>query len=219
MWWRVLWGRHSDCRHRNARRMWAGTSGRDLDLGSKRLYRLLEQCQRHGRNFRCHTGGGPSRRYLRTGDLGLFQGKQLFVTGRRKETIIIRGVNYYPADLEQEIEEACADLVHGTCAAFCSSDRGGRAVGDRHRGPTPSRASRSDCPPSELAVHLAETHGINPAAVFVVAPHALPRTSSGKLQRLACLRGVQQGEIAVLDTWYRLTAEASPQVLEATTST
>jgi acyl-CoA synthetase (AMP-forming)/AMP-acid ligase II len=59
--------------------------------------------------FRAHTatGDGP---YLRTGDLGFLRHGELFVTGRLKELIIVRGRNYYPKDIEETVEaahEAC----------------------------------------------------------------------------------------------------------------
>lgn len=47
-------------------------------------------------------GQGP---FLRTGDLGFFESDQLFVAGRVKDLIIVRGVNRYPQDIEQSVEE------------------------------------------------------------------------------------------------------------------
>ena len=48
-----------------------------------------------------HDGDGP---YLRTGDLGFMHARELYVTGRLKDLIIIRGKNYYPQDIEATIE-------------------------------------------------------------------------------------------------------------------
>src|SRR5690606_26551632 len=60
-------------------------------------------------------GRGP---YLRTGDLGFMDKEQLYISGRLKDLIIVRGVNYYPQDLERCAEEACTDLRPGCSAAF-----------------------------------------------------------------------------------------------------
>ncbi len=141
-------------------------------------------------------------RYLRTGDLGTLAAGELFVTGRLKETIIVRGVNYYPCDVEQVVDDACAGLPHGGCAAFAMSTERGEELGiavetQRHQSLTANVVADLACR------QLAESHGIAPAAVFIVRPHALPRTSSGKLQRLACLAGLRQGEIPLVDAWYR----------------
>src|SRR5262249_28759517 len=61
------------------------------------------------------TGDGP---FLRTGDLGFQQDGELFVTGRLKDLIIIRGRNYYPQDIERTVEECDAALRPGCGAAF-----------------------------------------------------------------------------------------------------
>ncbi len=61
------------------------------------------------------TGEGP---FLRTGDLGFLREGQLFVTGRLKDVIIIRGRNYYPEDIERSVERAHDAFRAGYCAAF-----------------------------------------------------------------------------------------------------
>src|SRR5262249_50983637 len=65
-------------------------------------------------------GDGP---YLRTGDLGFLRDGELFITGRAKDILILRGRNYYPHDLERTVEELEGSLRHSSSAAF-SIDRG-----------------------------------------------------------------------------------------------
>jgi 8-amino-7-oxononanoate synthase len=159
---------------------------------------------------------GSSLRYLRTGDLGLVDQGELFVTGRSKETIIVRGVNYYPADLEQEVEEACADLPHGGCAAFAFPTDNGEGLGIAVEAPRHGQLLAHQIA-DRACRHLTESHGIHPAAVFVVGPYALPRTSSGKLQRLACLRSLREGLMPLVDTWYRLEPQDESATSRAST--
>lgn len=145
---------------------------------------------------------GSPHRYLRTGDLGLIAEGEIFVTGRRKETIIVRGVNYYPFDVEQAVDEACADLARGGCASFAMVTEGGEELGiaiESARHHTPRAQEVAD----RVCRQLAESHGITPAALFVIGPHKLPRTSSGKLQRLACRQGLAKGVIPLVDAWIR----------------
>ncbi len=65
------------------------------------------------------------RVYLRTGDLGFFQGGQLFISGRMKDMIVVRGSNLYPQDIEKTIEDEIELVRKGRVAAF-SVDAGGR---------------------------------------------------------------------------------------------
>ncbi len=72
------------------------------------------------------TNEGP---FLRTGDLGFIQNGELFVTGRLKDMIVIRGRNYYPQDIERLVQESHPSLEEGRGAAFsvdrlgCSKER------------------------------------------------------------------------------------------------
>src|SRR5207237_6792848 len=72
-------------------------------------------------NARLANDDGP---FLRTGDLGFLQGDELFVTGRLKDLIIIRGVNHYPQDIEQTVQASHAALRPGCGAAFSVNDDG-----------------------------------------------------------------------------------------------
>ncbi len=63
-------------------------------------------------------GGDGEALYLRTGDLGFLSGGELFVTGRIKDLIVIRGRNLYPDDIERTVEAAHPRVRPGCCAAF-----------------------------------------------------------------------------------------------------
>ena len=77
------------------------------------------------------TGEGP---FLRTGDLGFLHDNELFVTGRIKNMIIVRGLNHYPQDLEHTIEGAVAWLAAGLRGSVRSRGRGPAAIGRGSRG-------------------------------------------------------------------------------------
>ena len=81
--------------------------------------------------FNAHTvdGDGP---FLRTGDLGFLHDGQLYVSGRLKDMIIVRGVNRYPQDIEETVERA-SDLVQAGAVGAVAMDHDGRAIGDRRR--------------------------------------------------------------------------------------
>ncbi|WP_437505503.1 amino acid adenylation domain-containing protein [Sorangium sp. So ce1099] len=133
---------------------------------------------------RLSTGEGP---FLRTGDLGFLSRGELYVTGRLKDLIIVRGRNLYPQDLEITAEESHPGLRAGGGAAF-SVDVDGeeRVVIVQELG---RRASASE-DPAELGAAVqaavAERHEVAVHAVVLIKPGSLLRTTSGKVQRRAC---------------------------------
>ncbi len=158
------------------------------------------------------AGDGP---FLRTGDLGfLFEG-QLYVAGRLKDMIIVRGVNRYPQDIEQTVEAAHEIMQSGLVAAFAESS------GDRERliiaAEVPKRREITDWDQVILAIRrdVAQQHDLPPDAVVLVRFGTLPRTSSGKIQRHACrdefLRGSMK-KVAIWKAWEIDLPESEPMI-------
>jgi acyl-CoA synthetase (AMP-forming)/AMP-acid ligase II len=151
--------------------------------------------------FRAHlaTGEGP---YLRTGDLGFLRGGELYVTGRLKDVIIVRGVKHYPQDIELTVEHAAPDVRPGCCAAFAFESLGEERAGivaeiGRARG------ARESLEPTIEAIRrrVTEVHTIAPAAILLVTLGSLPKTTSGKLQRYVCREAFLAGALDVVSQW------------------
>ncbi len=131
--------------------------------------------------------------WLDTGDLGFVDGGELYLCGRTKDLVIIRGANHAP----QEFEE-CLESVQGVrtgCAIAV-----GFIAPDTHDEALLILAEHADAPPDDLvqqvsAAIVART-GIRPHTVKVLAPGTLPRTSSGKLRRAEALRAYLEGTLA-----------------------
>ncbi|MET0266309.1 MAG: amino acid adenylation domain-containing protein [Duganella sp.] len=143
------------------------------------------------------------RRYLRTGDLGFQHDGQLYVTGRLKDVIILRGQNYYPQDLERAIEMEVEAVRKGRVAAFSIAGAdGSEGVGVCAE---VSRGLQKLVPPAALAELLSEVASrvCRSALTLVVLlnPGALPKTSSGKLRRSACRQGWQDGTLDAYAAW------------------
>ncbi|WP_241681658.1 fatty acyl-AMP ligase [Streptomyces sp. CB01881] len=158
-------------------------------------------------------GGGAdgAAEHLRTGDLGFLHDGELYVTGRLKDVIIRKGRNHYPQDIELSAERAVTGL-HPNCAAAFSSEDGTRErlvvvveADGRLLNSLGAAAVRE-------RVHEAvrDGHRITPDDVLVVRRGALPKTSSGKVQRRACKRGYEDGTLAALAA--PVTTPAAPAV-------
>jgi 8-amino-7-oxononanoate synthase/acyl carrier protein len=152
--------------------------------------------------------------YLRTGDLGFFDDGELFVAGRLKDLIIIRGRNHYPQDLEHAVEEASSLVRAGSVAAF-AVDVGGRervvVVAEVERG----RRDGADVSAAFEAIRkrLATEHEVAAEAIVLVRPNSIPKTSSGKIQRHASKRQFLENTLDVVEQhigWLAPAATAPP---------
>ncbi len=165
---------------------------------------------------RVPAGEGP---FLRTGDLGFIFQKQVFVTGRLKNLIIIRGRNHYPEDIEQTINSACEGLRMGYCAAFSIevADHDQlvvvQEVEPRHRD--------LDADAAMLAIRtaIAIRHELEVHAVVLVKAGTVPKTSSGKTRRAACRERYLNGELEIVAAWKAPTDEAETRLPPTTTTT
>ncbi|MGY1868563.1 HAD-IIIC family phosphatase [Nocardia gipuzkoensis] len=130
--------------------------------------------------------GDDDRAFLRTGDLGFLSGGELFVTGRRKDLLIIDGKNHYPQDLELTVETA-HDSVRPGCVAAFSVDEGidGELPVVVAEVRTENPAELADAEDAIRAAIGAE-HGLTLRSVVLIRPGELLKTSSGKVQRRAC---------------------------------
>lgn len=157
------------------------------------------------RVFHAQLATGDTRHYLRTGDLGFISSNQLYVTGRLKDVIILRGRNYYPQDIERTVESAHASLAYGGGATFslAANEEGMPAerlvvvheVDRQHR--------HDDMKDVFHAVRLAivQEHELDVHAVVLIRPASLPRTTSGKPQRQLCRLEYLAGRLQIIAEW------------------
>jgi acyl-CoA synthetase (AMP-forming)/AMP-acid ligase II/acyl carrier protein len=145
------------------------------------------------------TVPGHEGRFLVTGDLGFFRDGQLYVTGRVKDVIIIRGRNHYPQDIEQSAEEAHPAVLAG--AAFALDHVGGERLVVVHQLDRQYRGS--DYHQIEQAIRRAivEQHELDPYAIVLIRQTSLPITSSGKVQRNLCREQYLADELRVVHCW------------------
>ncbi|HVR96249.1 MAG TPA: amino acid adenylation domain-containing protein, partial [Thermoanaerobaculia bacterium] len=142
-------------------------------------------------------GDGP---FLRTGDLGFLWGGELFVTGRLKDLIILRGRNLYPQDVERTAERSHPALEPGAGAAFSADVRGEERLVVVHEVGRRFLRERGSAAEVTQAVRraVAEEHEAQVYEVVLIRPGSLPKTSSGKVQRHACRAAWLAGELDVV---------------------
>ncbi|GAS97961.1 long-chain-fatty-acid--AMP ligase FadD32 [Mycolicibacterium canariasense] len=124
--------------------------------------------------------------WLRTGDLGVYVGGELFITGRVKDVLIVDGRNHYPQDIEHTVAQATPAVRAGFVVAFAVPGPSGREelviVAERAAG-----FGRVDPESVITAIRAAVSrgHGLAVADIRLVSAGAVPRTTSGKLARQA----------------------------------
>ncbi|MEA2666129.1 MAG: hypothetical protein QOI11_3073 [Candidatus Eremiobacteraeota bacterium] len=129
-------------------------------------------------------GEGP---FLCTGDLGFFEGGELFVCGRTSTLIIVRGKNFQAHDLELAASSADpAFVLEGAAAFLAEGDGEPRLIIVQEVQRTAARALDAARAREAVARAIGEQFGIAVSEVAFVRQRAIPRTSSGKLRRGAC---------------------------------
>jgi thioester reductase-like protein len=136
-----------------------------------------------------------SKRYLRTGDLGLFDGAELFICGRIKDLIIVRGVNYYPQDIESAVESASPKIRTGGVAAFQADEEGRGLV------VIAELKQAKDLPePAEIVQAIYARCELRPDTIVFVPARSIAKTTSGKIARHATRQQWLAGKLRVIAT-------------------
>ncbi|MFO1091847.1 MAG: fatty acyl-AMP ligase [Planctomycetaceae bacterium] len=149
--------------------------------------------------FRDVERSGDVRPFLRTGDLGFLSDGELFITGRLKEMMIVRGRNLYPEDVEGPAGRAHEAVSPGRVVAF-SVDHGGEealvVAAELHRSAVKLESGRPVI--DAVRAQIVAACGVSPTEIVLLRPAMIPMTSSGKLQRLAVRDSYMSGGLECL---------------------
>src|SRR5512135_3364365 len=166
-----------------------------------------EATERSFRGILADTGEGP---FLRTGDLGFLHDGELFVTGRLKDLIIIRGRNVYPQDVEWTVERCHPALRLESGAAFSVEAGGEERLVVVHEVERQAKGEGVEAILQAIRQGVSEEHELDVHAIALLKPASLPKTSSGKVQRHACREGFLEGRLEVVGLFVQEVAAAAP---------
>ena len=155
--------------------------------------------------------GEDAAHWLRTGDLGFLDATgELFVTGRIKDLIIIRGINHYPQDIERTVQSLDPALRQNCGAAFSVPDESGEETLVIVQ--EIERTARHRIDPAEIKGLIRESdrrqHEFSARHIALIRPGALPKTTSGKIQRKPGAQALARRQFRG-DRLSRLTAQKS----------
>jgi amino acid adenylation domain-containing protein len=164
--------------------------------------------------FRAHLAGSGEGPFLRTGDTGFLHDGELFITGRLKDLIIIRGVNHYPQDVELTVQRSHAALTPDCAAAFSVEvDGDERLVVVQEVERTSRRSLDTAAVLDTIRQAITEQHELQAHAVVLIRPATLPKTSSGKIRRQTCRARYLTGGLEVIAEWRDGIARTPAQAL------
>lgn len=142
-------------------------------------------------------GEGTTTVYLRTGDLGFVRNDEVYVTGRIKDLIIIRGRNVCPQDVELTVEQA-SDAVRPGCVAAFSIERHSKEclvlVVDVRSVYGPEKLEEIV---QDIQRHILTEHQLSCYGIVLVQPRTIPKTTSGKIQRHMSRHRYLNGSLSV----------------------
>ncbi|MCS7313024.1 MAG: fatty acyl-AMP ligase, partial [Acidobacteria bacterium] len=133
--------------------------------------------------------------WLDTGDLGYMADGYLYVTGRQKELIIRGGRNYYPQDIEQVVQTVEGIRRGNVCAFGIPDEREGTeriVIIAETRVQDPARWARIE---ADVRERVLREVGVPVSEIRLVPPGTLPKTTSGKLQRVQCRQAYLAGKV------------------------
>ncbi|GAX38399.1 non-ribosomal peptide synthetase [Nodularia sp. NIES-3585] len=153
--------------------------------------------QETAETFQAYLSDTGEKPFLRTGDLGFLHNDELFIIGRAKDLIIIRGRNLYPQDIELTAERSHPSLRSGAGAAFTVE------VNKEEKLVTVQELEFRAQPNLEEVISairqgITEEYEVQVYAVVLIKPGSIPKTSSGKIQRRATRAQFQNGELNVV---------------------
>ncbi|HEX3925176.1 MAG TPA: amino acid adenylation domain-containing protein [Streptosporangiaceae bacterium] len=175
-----------------------GQTGEIWISGSSVARSYWRQPEATRKTFEARLAGTSEGPFLRSGDLGFVSGDQLFVTGRVKDLIIVRGRNHYPHDIEATAERSSPMMRPGCGAAFTVADDDQERLVIAHevaRGVDQVNAGEVA---GAIRAAVAEEHGVRVDTVVLLPPGTIPKTSSGKIQRHQCLAMFEAGTLTPL---------------------
>lgn len=154
--------------------------------------------------FQARTVPDAAGPFLRTGDLGFLHTGQLFITGRRKDLIIIGGTNHYPQDIEHTVQSAHPALAEAAGAAFAVTGDDGESLAVVHEINLAHRDVDLSAVAAALRAAVSEEHQLAITHLALVRFASLPKTSSGKIRRSHCRELFLAGQLdATLTTGAR----------------
>ncbi len=152
--------------------------------------------------FKAFTARDKKGPYLKTGDLGFIKENNVYITGRIKELMIINGVNIYPGDIENIVDSSHIALQSNSCAVF-SVDRENKeklVIVQEIKRSYINNYNKDEVIGSIINA-VSDIFEVSIHSIVIISPMSLPKTSSGKIKRLACRELYLDDRLKTVTSW------------------
>ncbi|KGI69076.1 fatty-acid--AMP ligase [Mycolicibacterium rufum] len=150
--------------------------------------RPAETARTFGATIAAPSAGTPPDGWLRTGDLGFLSRGELFIVGRIKDLLIVRGRNHYPDDIEATTQEISGGRAAAIAVVDQNTEKLVLIVEVRKRGHSDDEVAETlRTVRREVTSAISNAHGVGVEDVVLVAPGSIPITTSGKVRRASCV--------------------------------
>ncbi len=144
--------------------------------------------------------GTPEGPWLRTGDMGFISEDELFIVGRFKDLLIVYGRNHYPEDIEATVRDVTGGRVAAIAVPVGDTEKLVVVAEIKKRGDSEAEAAQAlSAVKNDVAAAISKSHGLSVADLVLVAPGALPTTTSGKIRRAASVEHYLNRQFTRLD--------------------
>ncbi|BBZ28362.1 putative fatty-acid--CoA ligase fadD25 [Mycolicibacterium madagascariense] len=141
----------------------------------------------------------PTERWLRTGDLGFFSDGELFIVGRIKDLLIVRGRNHYPDDIEATVGAVSGGRVAAISVEEDAVEQLVAIIEMKERATPEETQEKLSSVRRDVIAAISQAHGISAADLVMVSRGSIPITTSGKIRRQACVEQYQRGGFVRMD--------------------
>lgn len=148
--------------------------------------------------------------FYKTGDLGFIHNDELYITGRLKDLIIVRGQNYYPSDIEFTIEALDKAFISAGCAAFAVTTETTERLIIVQELSRQYRQNNTEPLANKIREELSSQFGIQAYSIIFIRQGSLPKTSSGKIMRSVCKELYESDQLRIVENHVKQETDISP---------
>jgi acyl-CoA synthetase (AMP-forming)/AMP-acid ligase II len=154
--------------------------------------------------------GDNRHSFLRTGDLGFIYQGELYITGRLNDVLVLWGLNHYPQQIEETLQQCHPAFKANSGAAFTVTIAGSeRLVVAQEIERSYRKSLMIDDVVEAIRWTIFQQHLIDVYGIVLLQPGCLPKTSSGKVQRSVCKTKLLDQSLEIWQQWYLADVESS----------
>jgi len=187
---------HRECPHDSVGEIWIHGD----NVADGYWHKPPEEQRCFGGTLIAPSPGTPEGPWLRTGDLGFIYEGELFIVGRIKDLLIIRGSNHFPEDIEATVQEITRGRVAAISVPVNSTEQLVTIIEIKKRSdPSEDPTRRLSEVKSDVTSAISNAHGLNIGDLVLVEAGSIPTTTSGKIRRTACVEQYREDQFTRLD--------------------